>query len=238
MIHSGRIWAIVPAAGVGSRMGASLPKQYLPLADSCVLQVTLSKLLNTPEIDGVLVAIAEHDPWFKQAILPDARLEAIEGGMERAHSVLNGLQCLMSRGYQDDWALVHDAARPCVAAAQIHALIHSANEFEYGTILAARAADTLKHVVAGKVQATVDRNTIWYAHTPQIFRVGMLHKAIEDALTQGQQVTDESSAMELSGYMPQVLEDSRDNLKITQPEDLALAEWILQQQCQHKINSN
>lgn len=224
------IWVIVPAAGVGQRMGGDRPKQYLPLLDGCVLQVTLNKLLAIPAVGQILVALSPEDRYFPEYINVHKRITRIDGGSERAHSVFSGLEYLLARGKAEDWVLVHDAARPCFSRLGVERLLAAAERNQQGAMLAAATADTLKRVVDGKVQCTVDRSHIWLAHTPQLFPVGVLHRAFQQAFADGHLVTDEASAMEYIGLHPEVVPDSRDNLKITQPEDLALAEWILRRQ--------
>ena len=211
-------------------MQSSIPKQYLPLAGKTVLQVSLEKLQRLQCLAGCVVAISADDVYFDQYCPFLPRIVRVEGGSERATSVLSGLQYLMNNGCEQDWGLVHDAARPGVKSENLQRLVDEVLKTGVGGILAVPVADTLKTVSDGIVQSTLDRLAIWQAHTPQMFRVGELYFAIEQALAQRLVITDESSAMELAGYSPQVICDSRDNIKITQAEDLALAEWILQQQ--------
>lgn len=224
------IWAIVPAAGVGARMHAPMPKQYLPLAGKTVLQITLDKLQGLPSLTGCVVALSEGDPYFAGLCGGRAGLVTVTGGAERSASVYQGLLYLMQRGCEQDWALVHDAARPCVRPINLQKLVREVLDHNCGGLLAAPVADTLKRVDANRVLATVDRTFLWHAHTPQMFRVGELFAALQVAADRGLTVTDEASAMEFVGVQPRVIADSRDNIKITRTEDLALAEWILQQQ--------
>lgn len=233
MTPSHKVWALVPAAGTGQRMGAALPKQYLPLAGTSVLQVTLNKLAALPEVCGLVVAIAENDPYFSTLVLPDA-LVRVAGGRERAESVLNGLAYLMEQGCALDWVLVHDAARPCVRVENIRRLIDSVCQRNCGGILAAPIADTLKRSSGEKIVRTVDRTSLWAAHTPQMFPVGQLFHALKKALGDAVVVTDEASAIEHSGGEVLLVPDARDNIKITQPEDLWLAEQILSRQSQQE----
>ncbi len=229
MINQKKLWAIVPAAGIGARMNAPLPKQYLPLAGATVIEITLRKLLATVAVDGVWVAIAPHDEHFHR--LPISRQTGVvEGGSERAHSVFNVLQSLTGQADPEDWVLVHDAARPCVRPDSIARLIATTSASPHGAILAAPVADTLKQESAGRIMRTVSRRHLWQAHTPQLFRLGLLHRALGEALTAGDTVTDEASAVERLGMQPLIVPDARDNIKITQPEDLPLAEFILSRQ--------
>ncbi len=233
---SPHFWAVVPAAGVGSRMRSHIPKQYLRLAGQTVIEVTLSKLLALPQLLGVVVCVAESDDTFKRLdIASNPRVHTTTGGLERAHSVLNGLEYLSSvpSFKKTDWVLVHDAARPCVADTALRELVsvclRSAAECT-GAILAAPIADTLKKAQNGTVVATVPREHLWQAHTPQCFRASALRQAITEGLAQAHNITDEASAIELAGGSVRLVDDSRTNIKITRPEDLALAEFILTQQ--------
>lgn len=229
MTNSANLWALVPAAGAGRRMGAGMPKQYLPLAGKTVLQITLDKLLAVPAINGIVVAVAEDDEYFSTLECSEAIAQVV-GGAERAHSVYQGLLWLEAQGCDDDWVLVHDAARPCVRVENILRLIATATAENCGAILAAPVADTLKKASAMQIAHTVNREYLWAAHTPQMFRVGELRNALAHALSEQLPVTDEASAVEHAGGRVLLVADSRDNIKITQPEDLGLAEQILQQQ--------
>ena len=226
-----RSWAIVPAAGAGRRMGAAIPKQYLPLADQPVIVHTLNALLADPRLSGVVVAISAGDerwPEVAAQCVTDKPLWVVAGGAERSHSVLNGLEALRERAHVDDWVLVHDAARPCLRPADLDRLFTELADDPLGGLLAVPLADTLKQADAtGRVAATVDRSSLWRALTPQMFRLGALHDALREALAQGLRVTDEAAAMEAAGFAPRLIEGRADNVKITRPEDLALAEFYL-----------
>lgn len=220
-----QIIAIVPAAGVGSRMGADLPKQYLALNEQTILGHTLDCLLSHPSIDKVIVALNPADDYFTE--LPQAvhpKLEAVVGGKERADSVLAALQIADA----DTWVLVHDAARPCLTHTDIDKLIASASTFPQGAILAAPVRDTMKRTNAeGVITATVCREQLWHALTPQFFPVHSLKKNLTDALAAGALITDEASAMEWAGIMPAVVSGRADNIKVTHPDDLQLASLFL-----------
>jgi len=224
-----RCWAVVPAAGVGSRMRADRPKQYLPLLGRTVIEHTLQRLLNHARIDGAVVAISSDDGWWPEVkIETDKPLWVADGGAERCHSVLNALQALSAQAADQDWVLVHDAARPCLRAEDIDALIRQCEAHPVGGLLAVPVRDTLKRAdPAQTVQETVGRDRLWHAQTPQMFRLGQLRAALQQALTTGALVTDEASAMELAGHTPRLVEGHADNLKITRPEDLTLAEFYL-----------
>ena len=223
--HSG-LTAIVPAAGIGSRMGADCPKQYLTLAGKTILEHTLGCLLSHPAIARVIVALAPHDEWFGQlAVAADPRVLRVEGGSERAYSVLNALHVVEGK-----WVLVHDAARPCLTQGDLDALIASAMACD-GAILGSRVRDTMKRTDgAGNIVATVEREQLWHALTPQMFPTGTLKRALEEGLALGALITDEASAMERAGFTVKMVEGRADNIKVTRPEDLSLAELFLQQQ--------
>ncbi|WP_421187490.1 2-C-methyl-D-erythritol 4-phosphate cytidylyltransferase [Aeromonas sanarellii] len=224
--HHGSLTAIVPAAGIGSRMGAECPKQYLSLAGKCILEHTLERLLSHPAIARVIVALAPHDRWFETlAVAADPRVWRVEGGSERAWSVLNGLHVA-----QGEWVLVHDAARPCLTHGDLDRLIATAMACD-GAILGSRVRDTMKRTdAAGNILATVDREQLWHALTPQMFPTGPLRRALEEGLALGAAITDEASAMERAGFAVRMVEGRADNIKVTRPEDLSLAELYLQQQ--------
>ncbi|HRD66213.1 MAG TPA: 2-C-methyl-D-erythritol 4-phosphate cytidylyltransferase [Candidatus Competibacter sp.] len=230
-MHSARYWAIVPAAGIGKRMGSAIPKQYLPLLGRPVVAHALTTLLQHPRIDGVVVAVDAKDEWWPAvaANLDTAKpVLRAAGGAERHHSVLNGLEMLRERAAWSDWVLVHDAARPCLSAADLDRLLAELADDPVGGLLAVPVRDTLKQTdTAGRVAATVDRSRLWHALTPQMFRLGMLHDALRAALERGLLVTDDAAAMEAAGFAPRLVEGRGDNLKITRPEDLALAEFFL-----------
>lgn len=219
------LWVIVPAAGSGTRMQASLAKQYLPLAGQCVLQWTLATLCKIPALERIVIAV-QDEAEFARAVSSDPRYLLVAGGSTRAASVQNALAAVCAQA-GNPWVLVHDAARPCVKLAEIDKLIDTVLAADCGGILARPAADTVKSVTDAHISNTLDRAQIWLAHTPQMFRAQDLLNALAAAAAEGVAVTDEAQAMELAGYAPLVVADSRDNIKITHPEDLALAEWLL-----------
>lgn len=227
-------WVVIPAAGIGSRMRADRPKQYLQLAGKTILEHTLDCFLDHPQLKGLVLCLAADDPfWPALPAASDSRVQRADGGAERADSVLSGLLRLLELGAQsDDWALVHDAARPNLAAEDLDKLLLELADDPVGGLLAVPARDTLKRIGAdGRVAETVDRSVIWQAYTPQMFRFGALHQALADALVAGAAITDEASALEWSGHAPKLVEGRADNLKITRPEDL---EW-LRQRWAHKL---
>ncbi|WP_240687481.1 2-C-methyl-D-erythritol 4-phosphate cytidylyltransferase [Alcanivorax sp. 24] len=227
------LYAVVPAAGVGARMGASLPKQYLTLEGRTLAEHTLQRLLAFAPLSGVVVAVAEGDPWWPRLSLngmslhDHPRIRTVTGGASRAESVRAGLQAVLEQA-PDAWALVHDMARPLVRLSDIQKLLDGVAE--QGGILACPVVDTIKRADPGQcIDATVDRNLIWRALTPQLFPAAALAEALavpDDA------ITDEASAMEARGWRPRLVAGNADNIKITVPEDLPLARFYLRRQGQ------
>lgn len=221
-------WAVIPAAGVGARMAADRPKQYLMLGGITILEHSINCFLGHPGLLGVVVSLAVDDPfWPSLACAGDPRLQRAAGGRERADSVLNALLHLHAQGAADnDWVLVHDAARPNLSRDDLDKLLMTLADDPVGGLLAVPARDTLKRADAqGRVSETVDRSTIWQAYTPQMFRLGALHRALADSLVADVAVTDEASAIEWAGQAPRLVEGRSDNIKVTRPEDL---EWLRQ----------
>lgn len=231
------IWALVPASGVGRRMLAERPKQYLELNGRFILDHTLERLLSIPELSGVILVLSDDDRyWSCSDYYNHPKIQIASGGDERFHSVINGLQLLDTLTNEDTWVMVHDAARPCVRLSDISNLMSSVMGHD-GGLLGIPAKDTIKRVSAdASVQSTIDRSKIWMAHTPQMFRSNELRLSLNQANEQGAMVTDDASAMELAGYRPLMVEGSADNIKITHPEDLALAGWYLEQQAMSPNN--
>ncbi|PCJ30847.1 MAG: 2-C-methyl-D-erythritol 4-phosphate cytidylyltransferase [Gammaproteobacteria bacterium] len=229
---SEQVWAIVPAAGIGSRMKADRPKQYLQLDNKCVIEHTLERLASHPRIKGIVIAIALNDPWWSEISLPSGvEIHIVTGGAQRADSVLNALTELQQFSYQKDWVLVHDAARPCLRHQDIDQMLLQLADSSIGGILGVPVNDTVKRTDSdNQIISTVERKNLWRAATPQMFHVGPLKQALEQAKQQGLNVTDEASAMELFGFQPMMVEGHADNIKITLPHDLALASLFIQQQ--------
>nr|VFJ58283.1 MAG: 2-C-methyl-D-erythritol 4-phosphate cytidylyltransferase [Candidatus Kentron sp. FW] len=234
--HTTNLWAIVPAAGIGRRMETSIPKQYLPLNGRPVLEHTLLRLASHPNLRAIVVAIAPHDQWWP-TLNPDTGLPilSVPGGDERCHSVLNGLDRLSRDpeigARQDDWVLVHDAVRPCVRNTDIQHLVTRLSDHPVGGLLGIPVRDTIKHAgPGGDIIKTVDRQGLWHALTPQLFRLGKLSQALTHCIGRGILVTDEAQAMELNHHSPRMVEGHGDNIKITRPHDLALAERYLKNQ--------
>ncbi len=221
-------WAVVPAAGVGRRMGAEIPKQYLRLEGRRVIDWTLAVLLAEPRIQKVAVALGAEDAWWPECEHADhPRVMRVTGGAERAHSVLNALRVLEEQAAPHDRVLVHDAARPCLRPEDLSRLIEQASDGQ-GGLLALPVRDTMKQADdQGRSRSTLDRSRIWHAFTPQLFPLATLRDALERALAAGVEITDEASAMEWAGHRPLLVEGHPDNIKITRPGDLELAAFHL-----------
>ena len=223
------IWAVVPAAGSGRRLGGEIPKQYREIAGAPLMEHTLRALLESPDIRGVVVAL---DPSDRRAdaieSLSDVRVQTTPGGAERADSVMAGLELLASQATEEDWVLVHDAARPCLPLEALTALVERARLTGEGAILAEPVADTLKQVDdAGSVAGTVDRASLWRAQTPQLFPLFPLREALGQCFEEGVSVTDEAMAMEYVGQPVHVVEGPSSNIKVTVEADLAFADLVL-----------
>jgi len=231
-------WALIPAAGTGKRMGSQVPKQYLPLAGKTVIEQTISVFLKHPEITGVVVVITQGDPYWQdilkrvlyESAVDDKPIIVAPGGKERCYSVLNALHELYQQSVQygikeTDWVLVHDAARPCLKTTDIDALIDQLSHTSVGGLSGLPMSDTVKRCSSGQqVLETVDRSQLWRALTPQMFPLKLLKDSLEQAIENKELVTDESSAIELRGLKPIIIEGSATNIKITHPGDLELAE--------------
>ena len=221
--------ALVPAAGRGERLGAKLPKQYLPLAGKPLLWHSVESLLAHPDVQGVTVVLAEGDQAFDA--LAFSRPQAVDrcsGGASRAESVRNGLRHI-ARVHAADWVLVHDAARPCLPSACLDELLRLGKDSDDGALLALPLADTLKAADAQeRVRTTLAREALWAAQTPQLFPLAALLQALQSQLESGGAPTDEAMAMEQAGFHPRLVRGSPANLKVTWPADLALAEaWLM-----------
>lgn len=224
-----RFWVVVPAAGSARRMGATVPKQYLPLAGRTVIEWSLAPFLAHARTAAVVVVLADQDQrWVQTSAAGDPRVVTTSGGVERMDSVLAGLRALQDRAAPNDWMLVHDAARPCLSGIDLDRLLNEVNDDAVGGLLAAPVVDTLKRADdSERVSQTVPREKLWRALTPQMFRYDLLRRAIENARTRGVAVTDEAQAVEALGFQPKLVAGDSDNIKITLPEDLPRAERIL-----------
>ena len=222
-------WALVPAAGSGRRFGGEVPKQYLHAAGKPLIRHALDALLAHPDVEGAVVALADGDSyWSGWTTLCGKPVIACAGGVERADSVLAALRALPHGVADDALLLVHDAARPNLRATDIDRLIETARACADGAILAAPVRVTLKRADAdARVVATEPRANLWRALTPQAFRRGLLQRALEAAKAEGVVATDEAMAIERLGLHPALVEGREDNLKVTTPADLVLAEFLL-----------
>lgn len=233
-----RYWAVIPAAGCSQRMGGTPPKQYLQLTNQAgkslsILEASLGCFLRHPKIIGVVVALHQDDQyWEDLALSSNKKIQTVIGGKSRAESVRNAVQYLDKNTTEDkDFVLVHDAARPCLRYQDLDTLIHQLEEDEVGGILASPVSDTLKIVekqtsTENIVSKTLDRENVWRALTPQMFRIGILKKALANCAEQNITITDEASAVESLGLQIKLVTGHADNIKVTQMEDLALAAAI------------
>ncbi|MDG2302571.1 MAG: 2-C-methyl-D-erythritol 4-phosphate cytidylyltransferase [Gammaproteobacteria bacterium] len=234
MSKSDDVYAIVPAAGSGKRMESDVPKQYLKVDDELVIVRTLSRILSHPRVTKIVVALSEEDDFFEKHVQPiSEKYVSVIGGAERCHSVLAGARYLSQFAHDESLVMVHDAARPCVRCDDIAALVEKASQSKCGVVLGMPVRDTLKSCANDTtIKKTIDRSGLWQALTPQIFSLGLLIEALEAAIKDGHFVTDESQAMEYSGYKCEILEGHADNIKITRPSDLLMASVILKTQAE------
>ena len=231
-----KLWGVMPAAGAGTRMELGFPKQYLKIAGKTVIEHSIEVMLGLDELAQLTVCLSADDDRFSALRYDDERLSTTLGGETRAQSVLNGLIAIESQAEPNDWVLVHDAARPCLQPSMLEHLVVSLREEETGGILAIPAKDTLK--LAGPseqnddqggplVIRTLDRSKVWLAQTPQMFRYKVLLSALNYCIENGLKVTDEASALEQAGYAVKLIAGSAANIKVTNPEDQRLAEFLL-----------
>ena len=228
-----RYFLVIPAAGSGRRFSTAVPKQYAALGSSTVIEQALAPFEADPDCAGIVVAVAAGDAtWPGIAARRTRVIETARGGEQRAHSVRNALRALVGRARDDDWIMVHDAARPCFAASDLQMLKHELAPHPVGGLLAVPLADTLKRALepgtrATHVDGTLDRDGLWRAATPQVFRFGVLLRALEAALDAQRMPTDEAQAIEWTGQRPRLVAGRADNIKVTTAEDLELASAIL-----------
>lgn len=227
-----RYFLVIPAAGSGRRFSAAVPKQYAALGTSTVIEHALAPFEADPDCIGIVVVVTADDPlWPAIAARRTRLIEAAPGGAERVHSVRAGLAALAKHARDDDWIMVHDAARPCFSATDLAVLKKELASHEVGGLLAIPLADTLKRAANAAdppaVECTVDRSSLWRASTPQVFRFGHLARALDAALAAGRIPTDEAQALEWLGFRPRLVAGRPDNIKVTTADDLALATAIL-----------
>lgn len=225
------MWAVVPAAGIGSRFSETgLPKQYAGIGGHTVLEHSVRVLLSQ-DFREIVVAIHPDDDQARHLpMLQHSCIRFVTGGAERTGSVLQAMLALHGRAKADDWVLVHDAARPCLLDGDLRRLVDTLRTDPVGGILAVPSIDTLKKVHGNDIEMTVDRSAIWQAQTPQMFRYGLLLQCLQASIAKGQRITDEAAAVEACGHIAKVVEGSRSNIKITYQQDLALAAFYLQQE--------
>ena len=232
MSSNSTVWAIIPAAGIGSRMQSETAKQYLRFQGKTVIEHCLDRLLSHPQIDGAIVVLREDDrTWDELGYNSGKPVFTTSGGLERQHSVYSGLTTLQYRLGNDAIALVHDAVRPLVGHLDLTAVIDAARQHAAGAILASRVADTLKlQSDSMEIASTLPRELLWRALTPQVFHLQALLNAMKQVIDQDLAITDDAQAMELAGHTPALVTGSTDNFKITTRADLALAEmvWLYQ----------
>ncbi|WOG25454.1 2-C-methyl-D-erythritol 4-phosphate cytidylyltransferase [Endozoicomonas sp. 8E] len=230
--HEPRFWAVVPAAGVGRRMQSAIPKQYLEIHGRTLIEHTVERLLGFSVLEKLIVVIGAEDEYYKDIeMLRDSRIMLVQGGDERYHSVLNGLKALSELADAEDWVMVHDVARPCIRHSDLEWLVKQLTGHTTGGLLGMPVRDTMKRTSSsGEVIETVDRDELWHALTPQMFRMKLLYDALKKALDDGMPVTDEASAIEYAGFKPLMVEGHSDNIKVTRSADLTLAALYIQQQ--------
>ena len=228
-MHDDNCFLIIPASGTGSRMNTDTPKQYLKLENgSTILDQSLETLLDLDQISGCVVAISNNDEYFTTSSYRThpKLLATAKGGRERFHSVLNALGVLINFAKDDDWVLVHDAVRPCIKKEDVERLISELQNQPIGGILAVEVVDTLKKVSNDDVR-TIERNKLYQAQTPQMFRIGILKQALEKVVKDNDHITDEAEAIERLGHSIKIVSSSTSNIKITYSDDLKLANYYL-----------
>jgi 2-C-methyl-D-erythritol 4-phosphate cytidylyltransferase len=241
-----RFWVIIPASGIGSRMHADRPKQYLTLLGKTILEHTLACFTQRDDVAGIVIGVSDKDPYWSTLSLSVSIVESAvpiyrsSGGKERCNTVLNALTALRENYHaaDNDWVFVHDAARPCLLQDDFNALIASQQNNTVGSILAMPVRDTMKREASasGMISHTEDRTGMWHALTPQMFPLGLLYQALSQALAEGAEITDEASALEYRGEKPHLVEGAASNIKITRPADMALAEFFLTKQKRHSTS--
>jgi 2-C-methyl-D-erythritol 4-phosphate cytidylyltransferase len=222
-----KYWVVIPAAGTGRRFGATIPKQYLSLRGRPIIEHTITKFLYHPHIEKIIISLQAKDTFWQQLQLDryNSKILVTTGGALRYDSVYAGLQAIAGIANPHDFILVHDAVRPCLSPTDIDKLINEVGNHPVGGILGSRVRDTLKHInPENEIIHTFPRENIWQALTPQMFRYKLLTQALEQIIANKDAVTDEASAIESLGFVPMIVEGRRDNIKITFPEDLLLAE--------------
>ena len=223
-----RIWAIVPAAGIGHRYGSAIPKQYLSLCGTPVLLHSIKRLLKIKEVEQILVPLSPDDTLWSSLDFSHPKVKTIAGGCERSQSVINALEGISNVAKEEDWVLVHDAVRPCITEFDIKKIISEVRDHDVGGLLAYQVVDTIKELDGSDgVIKTIDREKLWCALTPQMFRYELIKKSLRATAMSDHPVTDEASAIEFLGLSPKIIPGEKSNIKITSAEDMLLAELII-----------
>jgi 2-C-methyl-D-erythritol 4-phosphate cytidylyltransferase len=231
MPKSNKYWVVMPAAGIGERMGSDIPKQYVSVCGKTIIEHTIDCFIDRNDIESIFVSISKSDRyWSTLPISKSEKIVTVIGGDERYESVYNGLCNLKDKAADNDWVLVHDAVRPCLTQSIIDRFITDLNCHDVGGILALPCFETMKKAnKENEIEETIDRKFIWRAQTPQMFKYKKLLSAIERTINKNIVVTDEAMAMELSNYKPMLIQGDRDNIKITHKTDLKHLELFLGQ---------
>ena len=223
------VWVILPAAGVGARMGSEYPKQYLPLKDKAIIEWTLELFLAMENVAGVIVSVRSDDQrWLQSRYSHHSRVVTVRGGQERSDSVLSAVNWVYEHQSRNAWVMIHDVVRPCVRSEDLQRLQSHCLTTLRPAILAVPVSDTIKKVDGDLIVDTVERSHLWQAQTPQMFPVEPLKQAFERVVQGGVVVTDDASVMEFVGADIDIVRGHRDNIKVTTPEDLELVEMILE----------
>lgn len=230
IIKSSKYWLIVPSSGLGKRFGGDIAKQYLMLDNNLsVLDNSLQTFLSIDKVSGIVLALNAKDTNFKNSIYYQHPkiLATVTGGKQRYHSVYNALIALKKFANDNDWVLVHDAARPCISANSIKKLITNTKDTQIGSILVSPITSTLKLAPNGSISSTIDRENIYQAQTPQMFKLTYLEKALKNVIDNKLTITDDAQAMELLGYSIKIVIGDENNIKITHKNDISMANKIL-----------
>jgi len=233
MSNNNRLWVVIPAAGIGKRMGVDIPKQYITVCDKAIIEHTVEKFTSRNDLQGILVALSNSDQhWSTLELSKNNKITTVTGGEERYKSVYNALCSLKNKAGDDDWILVHDAVRPCITTFEIDQFIADLDHLNgIGGILALPCFETMKKANTNhEIEETIDRKFIWHAQTPQMFRYKKLFLAIEKIMNENIFITDEAMAMELAGYKPILIQGTHSNIKITDQNDLKYLESFLRQE--------
>ena len=233
MSNNNRLWVVIPAAGIGKRMGVDIPKQYITVCDKAIIEHTVEKFTSRNDLQGILVALSNSDQhWSTLELSKNNKITTVTGGEERYKSVYNALCSLKNKAGDDDWILVHDAVRPCITTSEIDQFIADVDHLNgIGGILALPCFETMKKANTNhEIEETIDRKFIWHAQTPQMFRYKKLFLAIEKIMNENIFITDEAMAMELAGYKPMLIQGTHSNIKITDQNDLKYLESFLRQE--------